>query len=64
MSDAVLFVDDEVNVVEGFKRQLRKEFTLDTAVGPEEGLKALADVGPLPWSCPTVRCRVWTGWNF
>jgi response regulator RpfG family c-di-GMP phosphodiesterase len=46
MSDAVLFVDDEVNVVEGFKRQLRKEFTLDTAVGPEEGLKALAERGP------------------
>src|SRR5688572_30779220 len=46
MSDAILFVDDEANVLEGFKRQLRKEFTLDTAIGPEEGLQAIAERGP------------------
>ncbi|MEP7153220.1 MAG: HD domain-containing phosphohydrolase [Nitrospira sp.] len=46
MSDSILFVDDETNVLEGFKRQLRKEFTVDTAIGPEEGLKAIAERGP------------------
>ena len=46
MGDAILFVDDEVNVLEGFKRQLRKDFTLDTATGPEEGLKAIVERGP------------------
>ena len=46
MSDAILFVDDEANVLEGFKRQLRKDFTVDTAIGPEEGLQAIAERGP------------------
>ena len=46
MSDAILFVDDEANVLEGFKRQLRKDFTVDTAIGPEEGLQAIAGRGP------------------
>ncbi len=46
MTDAILCVDDDANILEGYRRQLRKEFTLDTAVGPEEGLRAIAERGP------------------
>ncbi len=34
----VLFVDDEVNVLDGYKRQLRKDFEVHTVAGGEYGL--------------------------
>lgn len=37
----VLFVDDEPNVLAAFQRQLRKQFAVETALGPKEGLTAL-----------------------
>src|SRR5271165_2133310 len=37
----ILFVDDEPNVLAAFERQLRKEFAVETALGPWAGLKAL-----------------------
>jgi response regulator RpfG family c-di-GMP phosphodiesterase len=44
--EKVLFVDDEANILAGFKRQLRNYFSMETAVGPEEGLRALMKNGP------------------
>ena len=46
MQDKILFVDDEINVLEAFKRQLRRKYRLDTALGPEEGLLAVSNNGP------------------
>lgn len=46
MIDAILCVDDDANILEGFRRQLRKEFRLETALGAEEGLKILEAQGP------------------
>ena len=46
MSNKILCVDDDANILAGFQRNLRKQFTLDIAVGPEEGLKAVAANGP------------------
>ncbi|MCE5199981.1 response regulator [bacterium] len=46
MDEKILFVDDDVNLLSSMQRQLRKQFDLDTAVGPEEGLTALNDNGP------------------
>lgn len=40
-NDRILFVDDEKNILDGFKRQLRGKFNFDCAVGPEEGLASL-----------------------
>jgi CheY-like chemotaxis protein len=37
----VLFIDDEQNVLEGIKRQLRRSFDITTALGAAEGLTAL-----------------------
>jgi response regulator RpfG family c-di-GMP phosphodiesterase len=45
MSEKILFVDDEPGVLEGFRRLLHKEFSLDTAVGAREGLAAMAATG-------------------
>lgn len=42
----ILFVDDEENVLQGYKRSLRKQYDLHLALGPEEALKALHEHGP------------------
>lgn len=46
MSARVLFVDDEPNILEGIRRQLRKHVEIDTATSGEEGLKMVAENGP------------------
>ncbi|MEZ5563757.1 MAG: response regulator [Gammaproteobacteria bacterium] len=46
MTASVLFVDDEPNILEGFRRQLRKHVEIDTATSGEEGLKMIAAGGP------------------
>lgn len=42
MSDKILFVDDEPAVLDGFRRLLHKEFSLETAAGGEEGLRLIS----------------------
>ena len=37
----ILLVDDEPNLLDGFRRQLRREFSVETAVGAAKGLFAL-----------------------
>jgi len=44
--EKILFVDDEPVVLAGYKRTLSKEFQMDTAVGGQEGLTAVASSGP------------------
>lgn len=46
MTEKILFVDDEQNVLNGIKRGLRKQFTIETALGPELGLEAITRNGP------------------
>lgn len=41
MGKKILFVDDEPNVLQSIRRQLRKEFEVDTAEGGEEALQML-----------------------
>jgi response regulator RpfG family c-di-GMP phosphodiesterase len=41
MPDKILCVDDEPNILAGYKRALHRRFDLDIAVGPKEGLAAL-----------------------
>jgi len=42
MSKKILFVDDEPGVLDGYRRLLHKEFSVDTAVSAREGLAAIA----------------------
>jgi|CXWL01.1.fsa_nt_gi response regulator RpfG family c-di-GMP phosphodiesterase len=46
MTERILCVDDDPNIVEGYRRRLRKEFELETAVGPEQGLRMVTEQGP------------------
>lgn len=46
MAEKVLCVDDDPNILEAYKRNLRKQFHIDTAQGPEEGLGIIEEKGP------------------
>ncbi len=46
VSDAVLCVDDDPNILDALRRQFRKMFRIETATGPEEGLAAVRTNGP------------------
>jgi len=39
-------VDDEPQILDAFKRQLRRDFKVDTASGPKQGLMAVREMGP------------------
>jgi response regulator RpfG family c-di-GMP phosphodiesterase len=42
----ILCVDDDERLLQGLERQLRKQFEIHTAVGPELGLTAISENGP------------------
>jgi CheY-like chemotaxis protein len=46
MTERILFVDDEPAVLDGYKRLLGRELSIDTAVGGAPGLAAIAANGP------------------
>ncbi len=46
MSEKVLFVDDEPAVLDGYRRLLGRDLTIETAVGGALGLTAIAESGP------------------
>ncbi|MDP3767796.1 MAG: response regulator, partial [Dehalococcoidia bacterium] len=46
MTEKVLFVDDDQNILASYQRVFRKQFALHTAVGGEEALAAIAAHGP------------------
>jgi len=46
MSEKILFVDDEANVLSALKRQFRKQYAVSTAASGAEGLQKIAKEGP------------------
>jgi len=46
MTDTILCVDDEANILEGLKRHLHKRFVLETALSGAAGLELLDRQGP------------------
>lgn len=46
MTEKVLFVDDEDHILQSIKRQLRKRFEIETALGGDEALDVLKRNGP------------------
>ncbi|WP_447969340.1 HD domain-containing phosphohydrolase [Nitrospira sp. M1] len=46
MPEKILFVDDSRNVLDAYKRQFRKGFEVDTALGSEWGIEKLSSDGP------------------
>lgn len=46
MVDKILFVDDEADVLAAYRRNLRKQFHIETATSGEQGLEAIDSQGP------------------
>lgn len=46
MNQRILLVDDDLNILQGFKRRLRGRFQIETALGGKEGLEVVVEVGP------------------
>lgn len=46
MTDNILLVDDDPNILHGYRRSLRKHFRFDTACGAEEALRKIEQNGP------------------
>jgi response regulator RpfG family c-di-GMP phosphodiesterase len=46
VTEKILCVDDDANVLQGYQRGLRKQFHIETALGGKEALEAIASNGP------------------
>ncbi|BDI30962.1 response regulator receiver modulated metal-depenent phosphohydrolase [Capsulimonas corticalis] len=46
MSERILFVDDDANILSAYQRHLRKQYDIDTALGGEAGLQMIENKGP------------------
>jgi response regulator RpfG family c-di-GMP phosphodiesterase len=57
-------VDDEPNVLHALERQFRKEFDIQTALGPDVGLQKLAADGPFAVVVSDMRMPVMDGAEF
>jgi response regulator RpfG family c-di-GMP phosphodiesterase len=61
MTEKILFVDDEPNVLQSIQRQLRKRFDLVTAEGGQEALRVLREQGPFAVIVSDMRMPGMTG---
>jgi len=64
MSANVLFVDDEPNVLDGIRRQLRKKLEIETATSGEEGLQKIREAGPFAVVVSDMRMPGMNGSSF
>jgi response regulator RpfG family c-di-GMP phosphodiesterase len=64
VSERVLFVDDEPNVLEAIQRTLRKKVDLRTAGGGIEGLRVLQEEGPFGLVVSDMRMPAMNGAQF
>jgi DNA-binding NtrC family response regulator len=46
MSERILCVDDDPNILQAYQRALRKRFQIDVALGGEQALEAIVQQGP------------------
>ncbi|HEY4904536.1 MAG TPA: HD domain-containing phosphohydrolase [Candidatus Sulfotelmatobacter sp.] len=46
MAEKILLVDDDSNILDGYRRSLSREFQMETACGGQEALKLTAQNGP------------------
>jgi CheY-like chemotaxis protein len=46
MAEKILLVDDDSNILDGYRRSLSREFLMETALGGEQALKLATDSGP------------------
>jgi response regulator RpfG family c-di-GMP phosphodiesterase len=61
MTEKILCVDDDPDVLEGYQRSLGRRFKIDTALGGEEALAAIAQRGPYAVVVADMRMPVMNG---
>jgi CheY-like chemotaxis protein len=59
--EKILLVDDEQSLLDGFQRQLRKKFNLETAISGHEALKKIDNNGPYAIVISDMRMPVMDG---
>ena len=64
MTERVLFVDDEPNVLNGIKRHLRNRVVVETASSGEEGLRVIEELGPFAVIVSDMRMPQMNGSQF
>jgi len=64
MKEKILIVDDESDILETFKRMLRNQFNVDTAIGAQEGLKLVSSNGPYAVIVSDLRMPIIDGIQF
>jgi DNA-binding NtrC family response regulator len=64
MSNRVLFVDDEPNVLQALVRQHGRRFEVQTALGCEDGVQAIIKDGPFAVVVSDLRMPGMDGINF
>jgi response regulator RpfG family c-di-GMP phosphodiesterase len=64
MSNRVLFVDDEPNVLEGIRRTLRKQVEVVTATSGADGLRLLSEASPFALIVSDMRMPLMNGAEF
>ncbi len=61
MSDKILFVDDEVHILDSMRRQLRKRFNIETAESGQKALEILKTNGPFSVIVSDMRMPIMDG---
>ena len=64
MTKKILFVDDDPNILQGFVRQLRKQYAVDSALCGDEGLNAIRERGPFAVVVSDMQMPVMDGVQF
>lgn len=64
MSEKLLFVDDDPNILDAFSRQMRKYYQIETALSGEAGLKLLTEKGPFAVVVADMRMSPMDGIQF
>jgi CheY-like chemotaxis protein len=64
MSERILFVDDEPNVLDGIRRTLRKQGEIYTAASGAEGLRVLSESAPFALVVSDMRMPIMNGAQF
>ena len=62
--EKILLVDDEQNVLDGFRRQLCKKYLIETAISGYAGLKKIIESGPFSVIVSDMRMPVMDGITF
>ena len=61
MAETILLVDDDSNILEGYRRSLGREFRLETALGGVQALELATEHGPYAVVVSDMRMPVMDG---